>query len=317
MVERGQAAGWSGGRVVVIGSINMDVVVTVERMPLPGETVPGGSVHQIPGGKGANQAVAARRLGAPTALVGAVGADGFGAVLSGFLGAERIDTSLVRMEHGPSGTALITVANGGENTVIVVAGANGSVSPARVAEATIRAGDVLLLQDEIPGETNEAAARAARAAGARTVLNLAPFRAPSPGLLAATDVLIVNETEFAELVDAPRAGAAAIAERLRSGLTASNGQPVGDVVVTLGAQGALARIGGEVVALPGRRGPVVDTTGAGDCFCGAFGASLAAGLPATAALERANAAAGLAVGRFGAGPAMPTASEVDAALSTV
>jgi ribokinase len=268
----------------------------------------------MPGGKGANQAVAARRLGAPTALVGAVGADGFGAVLAGFLGAERIDTSLVRTEHGPSGTALITVADGGENTVIVVAGANESVDPARVGEAAIRPGDVVLLQDEIPGETNEAAARAARAAGARTVLNVAPFRRPSPALLAAADVLILNETEFAELAGLPGGGADQIAARLRAGLAAPDGQPVGDVVVTLGSAGALARIDGEVIALPGQQVPVVDTTGAGDCFCGAFGASLAAGLSAPEALERANVAAGLAVGRFGASPAMPTEAELDAAL---
>ncbi|MBL7502003.1 ribokinase [Frankia nepalensis] len=302
------------GRVVVIGSINMDVVVTVPRMPLPGETLAGGSVHQVPGGKGANQAVAARRLGVPTVLVGAVGADGFGTVLAGFLGAERIDISPVRTEHGPTGTALITVADGGENTVIVVAGANGSVGPNRVAEAALRSGDVVLLQDEIPAETNEAAAAAARAAGATTILNLAPFRPPSRRLLDAVDVLIVNETEFAELVGASGAGADGIAELLRSGdaLTAPDGGPLGDVVVTLGVDGALARIGGELLTVPGRRMPVVDTTGAGDCFCGTFGASLAVGLEPASALARANTAAGLAVGRFGAGPSMPTADEVAA-----
>jgi ribokinase len=314
VAEHGWSSGWSGGRVVVIGSINMDVVVTVARMPRPGETIAGGSVHQVPGGKGANQAVAARRLGAPTALVGAVGADGFGAALLGFLGAEWIDTSLVRTEHGPSGTALITVADGGENSVIVVAGANGAVGPDRLAEAAIRPNDVVLLQDEIPAETNEAAARAAKAVGAVTILNLAPFRAPSPRLLAAVDVLVVNETEFTELVPGPRAGAAEISERLSGELIASTGQPVGDLVVTLGAGGALARIGGAVLAAPGRRVPVVDTTGAGDCFCGALGASIAAGLPAAAALERANVAASLAVGRFGSSPSMPTADEVDAEL---
>ncbi|WP_076813146.1 ribokinase [Pseudofrankia asymbiotica] len=310
------------GRVVVIGSINMDVVVTVPRLPAPGETLAGGSVHQVPGGKGANQAVAARRLGAPTVLVGAVGADGFGTVLSGFLDGERIDTAWVRSERGPSGTALITVVDGGENTVIVVAGANAAVSPARVTDAAIRPSDVVLLQGEIPAETNESAARAARAAGATTILNLAPFRAPSRELLAAVDVLVVNETEFAQLVGLGVGGGGAapgIEELLRSGdrLAAPDGAPLGDVVVTLGADGALARIGGEVLVVPGRRVPVVDTTGAGDCFCGALGASLAMGLAPAEALERANAAAGLAVGRFGAGPSMPTEAEVAEALSAV
>jgi len=303
--------------VVVVGSINMDVVVTVPRMPLPGETISGGSVHQVPGGKGANQAVAARRLGAPTTLVGAVGADGFGSVLTGFLSAEGIDTSLVRTEHGPSGTALITVADGGENTVIVVPGTNRAVGPARLAEAAIHPGDVVLLQNEIPAETNEATARAAKTVGALTILNLAPFRAPSPELLAAADLVVVNETEFAALLGVPSDGGTQIAERLRAGPTMPRGDRVGDLVVTLGARGVLARMRGEVLALPGRKVPVVDTTGAGDCFCGALGASLAAGLPALAALERANAAAGVAVGRFGAGPSMPTADEVDAALAAV
>jgi ribokinase len=305
------------GRVVVIGSINMDVVVTVPRMPLPGETLTGGSVHQVPGGKGANQAVAARRLGVPTVLLGAVGADGFGTVLSGFLGAERIDTSLVRTEHGPSGTALITVADGGENTVIVVSGANGGVYPERVAEAGIRPGDVVLLQNEIPAETNLAAARAARAVGATAILNLAPFRLPSPELLSAVDTLVANEAEFAELVGRSGSGAAAAVDLLRPGvvLTAAHGEPLGDLVVTMGADGALALLGGALFTVPGRRVPVVDTTGAGDCFCGAFGAALAAGLPPAVALERANVAAGLAVGRFGAGPSMPSAEDVDAALS--
>ncbi|OHV34465.1 ribokinase [Pseudofrankia sp. EUN1h] len=294
----------------------MDVVVTVPRMPAPGETLAGGSVHQVPGGKGANQAVAARRLGAPTVLVGAVGTDGFGTVLSGFLDAERIDISRVRTEHAPSGTALITVADGGENTVIVVAGANAAVGPERVTDAAIRPGDVVLLQGEIPAETNESAARAARAVGAATILNLAPFRAPSRELLAAVDVVVVNETEFAQLVGVGGA-AREVEELLRSDarLAVPDGTPLGDVVVTLGADGVLARIGGEVLAVAGRRVPVVDTTGAGDCFCGAFGASLAAGLTLVEALERANAAAGLAVGRFGAGPSMPTAAEVAEALS--
>jgi ribokinase len=305
------------GRVVVIGSINMDVVVTVPRMPLPGETLTGGSVHQVPGGKGANQAVAARRLGVPTALVGAVGADGFGSVLAGFLGAERIDTSLVRTEHGPSGTALITVADGGENTVVVVSGANGGVGPDRVAEARIRVGDVVLLQNEIPAETNLAAALAARGAGAMAILNLAPFRLPSAELLAAAHTLVVNETEFAELVGRPGEGGAVAAELLCPGarLTSGDGQPLGDLVVTMGAEGVLALLGGELFTVPGRRVPVVDTTGAGDCFCGALGASLAAGLPRGIALDRANVAAGLSVGRFGAGPSMPSAADVDAALS--
>jgi ribokinase len=305
------------GRVVVIGSINMDVVVTVRRMPRPGETLAGGSVHQVPGGKGANQAVAARRLGAATLLVGALGADGFGTVLAGFLGAEGIDTSRVRTEHGPSGTALITVANGGENTVIVVSGANGAVGPDRVADAPLRPGDVVLLQNEIPAATNLAAARAARAAGATAILNLAPFRPPGPELLAAVDLLVVNETEFAALVGPVGSpGQAGPAELLRSRAALTcGGQRVGDLVVTMGADGVLALVGGEVLAVPGRRVPVVDTTGAGDCFCGAFGASLAIGLPMAAALARANAAAGLAVGRFGAGPSMPTAAEVDAVFA--
>lgn len=299
-------------RVVVIGSINMDVVVTVPRLPLPGETLAGTSVHHVPGGKGANQAVAARRLGAPTALVGAVGDDAFGRQLAGFLAAEGIDTSGVRTVAGASGTALITVAADGENTVVVAAGANAEVGQQRVADARLRAGDVVLLQGEIPAETNEAAARAARAAGARTVLNLAPLRPPGAALLATVDLLVVNETEFAQLTGRT---ADELALARPGELTSADGAPLGDVVVTRGARGVVARIGGEPVAVPGRRVRVVDTTGAGDCFCGALAAALVAGAAPAAALERANAAAALSVGRLGAGPSMPTVAELADALA--
>jgi ribokinase len=288
------------GRVVVIGSINMDVVVTVDRMPRPGETLAGSSVRLTPGGKGANQAVAAGRLGAVTVLVGAVGADGFGAVLTDFLAAQGIDAARVRRADGPSGTAMITVAGGGENTVIVVAGANGLVTPDRAADAALRPGDVVTLQNEIPAETNEAAARLARSVGATTVLNLAPFRPPSPALLADVDVLIVNETEFAALTGTPPGGSAEPPAWL------------GDVVVTRGADGVWARLAGETRVVPARRVPVVDTTGAGDCFCGAFAAALAAGSTPWAAVDRAALAASIAVGRPGAAPAMPTTADLAA-----
>ncbi len=324
------------GRVVVVGSTSMDVTARADRIPGPGETVIGSSVTLSPGGRGANQAVAARRLGAETVMVGAVGSDGFGSALREFLRGEAVDVTPLAVVAGPSGTAVTTVDETGESVIVIVPGANATVSARGLDALRLGPGDVVLLQNEIPASVNAAALDRARAAGARTLLNAAPHRPPAANLLteaglvteadlvteanllAAADVVLVNEHEFAGLVPAAVGvgslpGPRALVEV--RGLLADGAGPNDNIVVTLGGAGVCARIAGTVVTLAARRVPVVDTTGADDCFCGAFGAGLAGGLPAATALFHANLAATIAVQRPGAGPAMPTWAELDDLLT--
>jgi len=306
------------GRVVVVGSTNMDVTTRVERLPRPGETVTGSAVVFTPGGKGANQAVAASRLGARTVLVGAIGADGYGTALRQFLRDEGIDITGLDRFDSPTGTAVTLVDDAGENVIAVVPGANAHVWPGRLEQLGLSPDDVVLLQQEIPAAANEQALAHARAAGARTVLNAAPRRPVAAGLLAAVDVLVVNGHELAGLVpaaaDLPSLSPTRLVAAVR-GLLADGAGPTGNIVVTLGAAGTCARIDDAVVTLAAPEVPVVDTTGAGDCFCGAFGAGLAAGLPTATALFHANLAASLAVQRPGAGAAMPTRADLDALIT--
>ncbi len=306
------------GRVVVVGSTNMDVAIRVDRLPRPGETVAGSAVALVPGGKGANQAVAARRLGADTMMIGAVGTDGFGAALRDFLRAEAVDVSGLAVFDAPTGTAVTMVDGAGENVIAVVPGANAAVWASGLDRLGLTADDVVLLQNEIPTRVNADVLARARAAGARTILNAAPSRPTPPDLLGAVDVLLVNEHELADLVPAAAAalgrGAGETVATVR-GLLADGAGPTENIVVTLGPAGVCARVDGAVLTLAARHVPVVDTTGAGDCFCGALGAGLAAGLPAATALFHASLAASLAVQRFGAGPAMPTRAELDELLA--
>ncbi|HYZ97827.1 MAG TPA: ribokinase [Acidimicrobiales bacterium] len=299
--------------VLVAGSINMDIVASVPRLPTPGETVTGTGLRFVPGGKGANQAVAAVRAGAAVTLVGAVGDDIFAGDLLSFLGRCGVDVGAVaRRPRMPTGTALVTVAADGENAIVVIPGANGTLDEASVREPGARPGDVLVTQYETPIDAAIAFFRRGREAGATCVLNPAPA-APTPSdLLALVDVLVLNEIELAELSGvalAPDAAdddiAGAIA-RLRNDGFAGLG------VATLGARGALAVSDGAVRRVPAHRVRAVDTTGAGDCFVGVLAAELVGGSPIDAALARANAAAALCVTRAGAGPSMPTRREIDA-----
>lgn len=297
------------GRVVVIGSANMDVVATVVRIPRPGETVSGRGSSITPGGKGANQAVAARRLGAVTTIVGAIGSDAFGSGLREFLADEGLDTSLLVEVGRPTGAALIVVDDRGENSIVVVPGANDLVTPEAVDRVGLGDRDVVLLQNEIPPAVNEAAVAAAKRAGATAVLNLAPYRETEPAILRDLDYLVVNETEFALLVGAgpEPMPAGRVGELLAAGAGAT-----ANVIVTCAAEGLWARIDGRVVRVGGHRVDAVDSTGAGDCFCGGFGAGLARGSSPTEALDFANAAAAISVQRPGAAPAMPRAAAVEA-----
>jgi ribokinase len=315
--------GGGAGRVVVVGSMNLDHVARVEHLPSAGATVPASSYRTAAGGKGLNQAVAAARQGAPTVMVSAVGADAPGTELLAVLETEGIDRSRVRVvTDAPTGVALIAVGPGGENMLVVAAGANGTVSAGQLDGFEWRPGDVLVCQLEIPLETVDAAIRGARDGGARTLFNPAPATAPlAPSLLAQVDVLVPNEGEalvlagqLGPLGPPPAAGenpfvAAASAGRA---LAARSG---GMVIVTLGARGSLlCSPSEEPVRVPAHAVHAVDTTAAGDSFCGTLAAALAGGADLPAALRRASVAGSLSTTRHGAVPSIPSASEVDAVL---
>jgi ribokinase len=294
----------------------MDVVATAPRHPKVGETVLGRDMFFFPGGKGANQAVAAARLGAQVSLIGRIGRDGFGAQMAAFLTAQGVDLKNVReTEDVPTGSALIVVANK-DNAIVVVPAANAELSAQDVESLDVSRGDVLVSQLEIPVSTVAAFLARGRTRGARTIFNPAPAIDVDRSLFALADLVILNETELAAFsgrqVDAIAATGAIIdaANVLRS-------RDDQIVCVTLGARGAVVSLGGEAHVIEGRRVEVADTTGAGDCFAGAVAAALARGAPILDALQFANAAASICVQRMGAGPSMPHLDEVRATGSAI
>lgn len=299
------------GRVVVVGSVNIDLVVTVAELPGPGETVIGGRFAQHHGGKGGNQAVAAARLGVETAFVGAVGGDAFGLEARAALEAEGIDVGgLVTLDDEVTGVALILVGEGGENSIAVASGANASLRIAHVRVAldalSLRPDDVVLVGHEIPTAVTREALRLGRRAGATTVLNPAPAGDLGPEILALADVLTPNRGELATLVGGgrPSAGPAAAA--------VLGGAPKRAILVSLGADGALLVRSTGTTPLPAPSVEAIDTVGAGDTLNGALAAGLASGLDLPDAARRAVAAASLAVTRAGAREGMPTAAELRA-----
>jgi ribokinase len=303
------------GRVFVAGSINMDVVATAERHPQLGETVAGREVFYFPGGKGANQAVAAAKLGVATTLIGRVGTDAFGRDLRGFLDAQGVDLALVQdTPEAHTGTAVITVANA-DNTIVVIPGANALVCAADVNMPLLAKGDIAVSQFEIPQPAIGAFFKRARAAGATTILNPAPALVFDRELLDLVDILVLNESELGFLVGTElrdtddHARFIETARWLQSGMDKI-------ICVTLGRRGAVALVDGEPLIIHGRAVKALDATGAGDCFVGAVAAQLAIGEPLRDAFETANIAASICVQRMGAAPSMPTAAEVAAVLST-
>jgi ribokinase len=301
------------GRVVVVGSANVDLAVRVPRLPSPGETVLGSQRATLAGGKGANQAVAARRLGAETVLIAAVGDDRFGEDIRASLARDGLPADhLVTVAGADTGVALIVVDAAGENTVVVAPGANALLDDHALGRlpALLDPGAVLVLQLEIPLAVCLAAARAARRAGAEVVLNAAPLPeavdATLADLLHEVDLLVVNESEAARLVGRTAGPAAAAALRELGPRTC---------VVTLGARGAVRADAADVVTQAAFHVEAVDTTGAGDAFCGALAAAIAAGIGLDEAVRRACAAGAVATTRMGAQSAMPTASELDAFLA--
>jgi ribokinase len=303
-------AGVSQPRVTVLGSLNMDISVTVPRLPGPGATVLGSAARFTPGGKGANQAVAAARLGAATRMVGCVGDDEFGRQLLAALRAEGVSADGVRVVAGvPTGLAMIAVDGAGENLITVAPGANREVGPQDVAQAGASPRDVLVVSAEIPGPAITSAL--AQAHGARCVLNLAPAPetpAEAAALVAAgeLDWLVVNESEAAAVLGRPVTGLAdagqAAAELVAAGPR--------HAVVTAGAYGAALAGPEGAHTIPGFRVDAVDTVGAGDTFVGALAAAVAAGVPAAQAVRAATAAGAAAVTRRGAQTAMPTPADI-------
>lgn len=305
----------SAGRVVVVGSANVDLVVAVPRHPRGGETLLGGGLQRLPGGKGANQAVAAARAGgAPTSFVGAVGRDDDGALLLDALRGDGVDVTAVDRTASPTGTALVMVDGDGENAIVVAPGANADVGPG-VGVAVVAAGPaVVLAQLEVPVDAVVAAFRA-RPDAARSVLNAAPSRALPAALLAATDVLVVNEHEARDVLAGEHGdeggdeGPADPTDTARALLAL-----VPAVVLTLGARGCVVAVrDGDPVAVAAPVVEAVDTTGAGDVLCGVLAARLADGDALVVAARTAVVAGALAVTRAGAQPAVPTAREVAAA----
>jgi ribokinase len=286
----------SAGVVAVLGGINMDLVVPVPALPGAGETVLGGSLERHHGGKGANQAVAAARAGATVRMIGAVGRDADGDDLLSGLSAEGVDTAAVARVDAASGTALICVAPGGANQIVVSAGANTLVGHLN-ADAAIRGCDILLASLEVPMTTVVAFGSAAARHGVRVVVNAAPAQ-PIPAQLAATrPILVVNEAELASL------GGSSDVDDAVLNLQAAG---IGPVVVTLGSQGVRLVDGSESLDLPAHASVApIDTTGAGDTFCGVLAAWLANGSSMREAVAAANLAAGLSVGARGARAGMP------------
>jgi ribokinase len=292
--------------VQVVGSVNVDLVVSAARLPGPGETVAGGTFARHGGGKGANQAVAAARLGARVRLVGAVGDDELGEGSLGLLEREGVDVSAVeRLERVPTGVALIVVDEAGENQIAVASGANAELGAASAGRAVEPDGGVVLLGLEVGDEAVLSGALAAREAGLALVLDPAPARPLGDELLGLAPLLTPNAAEACALagVSEPEAAARVLARR--------SGAPV---VVTLGAHGALVIDGTSMEHVPALRLRSVDSTGAGDAFAGALACELATGAELSAAVRFAVAAAGLSTLEHGAREGMPDRASVEAAL---
>ncbi len=288
------------------GSANMDIVFTVERIPQPGETLLAESVATYPGGKGLNQAVAAARAGAPTTFVGSLGKDEHGDELAETMTEAGVDRTLVRRSAAPTGQAFIVVADSAENTIIVASGANAEVTALTAQErGAIASASVLLMQLELPMGLVIEAARAARAAGTTVMLNAAPARELPEELISDLDYLIVNEHEACIIggSDDLTEASARLASRVER------------LIVTLGSDGsALYDGGGSPTTVPARKVSAVDTTGAGDTYCGAFAAAIAEGANLESAAAFATAAAALSVQAVGAVPSIPGRDRIEAML---
>jgi ribokinase len=293
--------------VLVIGSLNADLVVKSPRFPQPGETISGDDLQIIPGGKGANQAVAAARQGVQTTMVGRVGSDSFGPFLVDNLKSNNVDTSYVLKTDSATGTAIIVVDANGQNSIVLSPGANGMVTPADVDSASFSNSSLLLLQLEIPTPTVLRAAQRAREHGMQVILNPAPAKSFPAELLSNVDILIPNESELALLTGMPvtdvSSAEVAAKEILKQG--------VKTVIVTLGSKGALLVTATQVKHVDTYKVNVVDTTAAGDAFIGGFASAMLDGKSLEDSVRYGCACGALATTKFGAQPSLPTKEEVE------
>jgi ribokinase len=289
-------------RVVVVGSANMDLVATAPVLPRPGETVLGNDFAMVPGGKGANQAIAAARAGASCAFLGAIGSDSFGVTLRARLAASGVDSAHARMVYGASGVALVVVDAEGENTIVATPGANAAFTSLTDAElSAVRGADVLVAQLEIPVETVTEAALAARAAGVRVLLNAAPARTLPAELLDAVDLLVVNEGEALTISGRGRDDPGALLS------------VVPRAVVTMGDEGAwYGDRDGTAVRVPAFKVETVDSTAAGDAFTGALAVAWGEDREMVEAVRWACAAGAACARRLGASVSLPQRAEIDA-----
>ncbi len=298
-------------RILVIGSLNMDLVLNVAHHPEPGDTVLGGDLQTFPGGKGANQAVAAARAGGDTggnvAMLGFVGTDSYGSTLLESLAKAGVDAKAIQQISGPSGVALIAIDGAGENTIIVSPGANGKLTPDPISEDLFDGAALVLMQLEIPLETVREVAAQAQTRGVAVMFNAAPVQDLPADLLSNLTYLVLNEGEAAFLSGqgvTDEASAREAAKKLRS-------DGVNAVVITLGAQGVVWSAAESEGHLPAHDVEVIDTTASGDAFCGALAVRLAADYSLEDALRFANAAGALAATKKGAQPSLPSASEIE------
>lgn len=285
--------------ILVFGSINLDLIFPVQHLPAPGETMLGGGFVMLPGGKGANQALAAARDGGRVTLVGAVGRDAFAEAALDLVRKAGIDLSYLSTLDWPTGCASVVVETGGDNQIAVASGANAYASASHIPDSLLGAGSTIVLQMEAPAAPTLALARRTKSLGGRVILNLAPARGDAEELLAAIDVLVANEGEAATLGEPAEVAT-------RHGIT---------VIVTRGEAGAIVhRPEGGSLAVPALPITAVDTTGAGDCFVGVLAVALDRGISMAAALRRATVAAGLSCAQRGAQPSMPGATAIDEAM---
>ncbi len=297
--------------IVVVGSINMDLVVKTANIPIPGETVMGETFTMIPGGKGANQAVAAARLKGNVSLIGCVGDDVFGIQMLEQLRSEEIDTTYVNVMSGtPTGVALIQVGGDGDNSIVVVPGANSHLSPEHIDLATemISRADVLLVQLEIPMDTVTRAVELAHTNGVIVILNPAPAAKLSPELLKYVDILTPNETEASLLATGSLSYTGEIEHNIQ---LIKESMEKGDIIVTRGSHGVYCSIKGKVETYPAHRVTVTDTTAAGDSFNAGIATLLGEGVTLTEAILFALKVGAITVTRFGAQSSLPTREEVE------
>ncbi len=300
-------------KILVAGSINMDIVARMVHLPRTGETVFGDELHYIPGGKGSNQAVAASRLGENVYLIGKLGQDVFGKSLTAFLEEEQLNLDyLFFSETYPTGVALINVDQQSENSITVISGSNFQLSEQDVGHIEIDKGDVVVSVFEIPQPTILHLFKKAKRANAKTILNPAPASPFINELLEAVDYLIINETELAFFSDQDKVNTDI--ESITQCASELCKKSDRTIIVTLGPKGVICVSANEIIKVAGNRVDAIDTTGAGDCFTGAFAVAISEQIPIVKALEFANTAASLSVQKLGASTSMPYRQQVEDAL---